>query len=31
MDCGGDCVVCMANSGDPNCIEIVKKYKKLQF
>jgi hypothetical protein len=21
MDCGGDCLRCMADSGDPDCIE----------
>jgi hypothetical protein len=24
-DCGGDCVLCMANSGDPDCQRFVRR------
>ena len=26
MDCGGDCVRCMAEAGDPECVETMKDH-----
>lgn len=25
VDCGGDCVKCMAEAGDPDCVEHVRR------
>jgi hypothetical protein len=25
MDCGGDCLQCMADAGDPDCVEEIRK------
>jgi hypothetical protein len=30
MDCGGDCVACMAEAGDPDCRNFVQKYEDLR-
>jgi len=29
MDCGGDCVKCMADAGDPDCIATVEQVKAI--
>lgn len=28
LDCGGDCVVCMAEAGDPGAIEYIAELEK---
>lgn len=28
MDCGGDCLLCMANAGDPECIRAMSEWVK---
>jgi hypothetical protein len=28
MDCGGDCLQCMADAGDPDCIRHVEELKR---
>lgn len=30
-DCGGDCIVCMAEAGDPECIESLYKHGMKAF
>lgn len=30
-DCGGDCVRCMAECGDPGCICIMAEYGDVEF
>jgi hypothetical protein len=25
LDCGGDCLKCMADSGDPECVEMLRQ------
>lgn len=30
-DCGGDCLSCMAEAGDPDCIESMKKIRRQEL